>query len=194
LINKAVATPNDLRGVKLDSLGDAVSYFTAMGAPATAIDPGDVYSSLEKRLVDGQATHWALMGVYATVDFEKYHTIFGELGKNGDGGLYAPSIGYAINSNAWNKLPADLQQILVTAFDYGGDQMIEMDLDLITNTRQLCIDRGDTFVYVKGDDLNPWYEWMDRSNAEWFAACKRAGYDGEKLYNNLLETLKRYTP
>jgi TRAP-type C4-dicarboxylate transport system substrate-binding protein len=192
--NKDVKTPGDLQGMKLDSLGDAVTYFTAIGAAATAMDPGETYSALEKNLIDGQVTHWALMNSFATQDFLKYHTIFGELGENGDGGLYAPCIGYVINDEVWNGLPADLQQILVESFDFAGDEMARGDIALIEEAKQIATDRGDTFSYVTGADLDPWYEWMDKSNADWFAACEAAGYDGEGLYNAMLEVLGEYAP
>jgi TRAP-type C4-dicarboxylate transport system substrate-binding protein len=188
--DKEIKTPEDLKGLKLESIGDAVSYFTTMGSAATAMDPGEYYTSLEKNMIDGQATHWAVLNNFATLDFEKYHTIFGELGEDGDGGLYAPSIGFIINSQTWESLPADLQDILVESFSYGLDEMASMDIPIIEEAKKICTDRGDTFVYVKGDDLKPWHDWMDVSNKEWFDACKKLGYDGEALYNDLCEAIK----
>jgi TRAP-type C4-dicarboxylate transport system substrate-binding protein len=187
-----VKTPDDLKGKKLDSLGDAVSYFTMLGAPSSALDPGDSYQALERNLVDGQVTHWALMVNFGTQDFLKYHTLYGIDDVNGesDGGLYAPLIGYAINFDTWNSLPEDLQQILVESFDFAGDEMGNMDIATIAEGKKTAQDRGDTFTYVNGDDLKPWYEWADKSNAEWFAACDALGYDGESVYKKLIEKIE----
>jgi TRAP-type C4-dicarboxylate transport system substrate-binding protein len=193
--DKAITAPEDLKGVKLETLGDAVSYFTAIGASAVAMDPGDNYSALEKNLIDGQAVHWAIMGDFATKDFLKYHTIFGksDIETLRTGGLYEPLNGFIMNLDSWNSLPAELQAILVEAFSYGEDRMYEYDKETIKSTWQECLDRGDTFIYIEGDDLKPWYDWMDVANAEWFDACAEAGFDNaEDLYSSLIETIESY--
>jgi TRAP-type C4-dicarboxylate transport system substrate-binding protein len=163
-----------------------------MGASAVALDIGDYYSSLEKNLIDGQATHWAILHDFATKDFEKYHTLFGEtdIETLRTGGLYAPLNGFIMAAEAWNSIPKSLQEILVEAFSYGEDRMYEYDVENIKGVWQECLDRGDTFIYVTGDDLEPWYEWMDVTNGEWFDDCANAGYENaEELYNTLIETI-----
>jgi TRAP-type C4-dicarboxylate transport system substrate-binding protein len=189
--SKVITTPDDLKGQKLDSLGDAVGYFTAIGAPATALDPGDSYQYIEKNLVDGQVSHWALLYNFDTLSLLNTHTIFGvdNIASESDGGLYAPLIGYAINESVWNSLPADLQDILVEAFDYAGDEMARMDEESIAAGKKVAVDRGDEFVFLTGDALKPWYDWADKTNQEWFDACAAAGYDGEAAYNAIIAEL-----
>jgi TRAP-type C4-dicarboxylate transport system substrate-binding protein len=156
------------------------------------MDPGENYQALERNLIDGQVTHWALMVNFDTQAFLKHHTLFGidDVNSESDGGLYAPLIGYAINLETWNSLPEDLQQILTESFDYAGDEMANMDIETIAKGKKFAADRGDSFTYVTGDALKPWYDWADKANAEWYAACEKLGYDGEGIYNRLLETIE----
>jgi len=191
--DKEVKVPEDLKGTKLDSLGDAVDYFTLLGSAASAMDPGENYQALERNLINGQVTHWALMVNFGTQDFLKYHTLFGIDDVNGDsdGGLYAPLIGYAINLDTWNSLPEDLQQILVESFDFAGDEMARMDVDTIAEGKQFAQDRGDTFTYVTGDDLEPWYDYADEALAAWYEDCAAKGYDGESVYEQMIAEIKK---
>lgn len=62
----------DLTGVKMRSTGLYKAFMRAMGATPIVISPGDVYSSLERGLVQGIAWPWGSIRRYGWEKFLKY--------------------------------------------------------------------------------------------------------------------------
>lgn len=62
----------DLTGIKMRSTGLYKAFMKAMGATPIVISPGDVYSALERGLVQGLAWPWGSMSVYGWERFLKY--------------------------------------------------------------------------------------------------------------------------
>lgn len=62
----------DLTGVKMRSTGLYKAFMKEMGATPIVISPGDVYSALERGLVQGLAWPWGSMGKYGWERFLKY--------------------------------------------------------------------------------------------------------------------------
>ena len=129
-----------------------------MGGVGSALDPGDYYLSLDTGLLDGQCTHLVVLGSYGTAELVTTHTIFAnneeDIADNG-GGLYAAAMGYVMNLESYNKLPADLQQILVECLDYAGDRIIEEDVMWVDTSMEIFKERGDTFTYITDADRVP---------------------------------------
>lgn len=62
----------DLTNVKMRSTGLYKAFMKAMGATPIVISPGDVYSALERGLVQGLAWPWGSIGKYGWEKFLKY--------------------------------------------------------------------------------------------------------------------------
>lgn len=90
---KAIATPADLKGFKIRVPGIPIwiSMFKALGASPTAIPFGELYSSLQTKVVDGQENPLALIQSAKLYEVQKYcaltahtwdgHFIFGNAKK-----------------------------------------------------------------------------------------------------------------
>jgi tripartite ATP-independent transporter DctP family solute receptor len=91
--SKAIATPADLKGFKIRVPGIPIwiSMFKALGASPTAIPFGELYSSLQTKVVDGQENPLALIQSAKLYEVQKYcaltahtwdgHFIFGNAKK-----------------------------------------------------------------------------------------------------------------
>jgi TRAP-type C4-dicarboxylate transport system substrate-binding protein len=192
---KDVLVPADVQGMAIDSPGDSVRYFNSINAKANSWDPGESYDAISKNLAQGQVTHWALMKDFGTIDILPHHTIFGleegEVTKESPefetvGGLFAYIEGYAINLELWNSLPEDLKQILNEAFDWAGDEMARINFQDVVDAKTKAIDRGDTFSYVTGDNLQLWWDEGVKEMAEWINECEALGYDGQAAYDKMI--------
>jgi TRAP-type mannitol/chloroaromatic compound transport system substrate-binding protein len=62
----------DLTGVKMRSTGLYKAFMREMGATPIVISPGDVYSALERGVVEGLAWPWGSVGTYGWEKFLKY--------------------------------------------------------------------------------------------------------------------------
>jgi len=109
-VKKPVRTFEDFKGLKIRSSGVLQKYLTSIGAAASYIPGGEVYTALASGVIDG--AHWgAVQGSLSMKFYEisKYHL--------------RPALNIAatdywvINKKEFEKLPKDLQEILVKTLE-----------------------------------------------------------------------------
>lgn len=111
--NKEIKSMDDLKGMKIRTVGTPAYAETvkAFGAAATALPWGDVYQSIETKVVDGcEAQSVATYGskLYETCDY---------ITKTGH--LHLVS-GLAVNADLFNSMPEEYQQILIDEAQKSG--------------------------------------------------------------------------
>ncbi|RDE24827.1 ABC transporter substrate-binding protein [Motiliproteus coralliicola] len=105
---KEINSLDDLQGLKMRIPGFAGEIFAKVGASPTNIPPAELYTSLERRTID--ALEWVGPSLDLRMGFHKiapyYYT-----------GWHEPSteLQFLINKKKWDRLPADLQEILRVA-------------------------------------------------------------------------------
>ena len=95
----------DLQGLKMRIPGFAGEVFAEVGVVPTNIPPGELYTALERGTID--ATEWVGPALDLRLGFQQiadyYYTGWHEP---------ATELQFLVNQDTWDKLPADLQQIL----------------------------------------------------------------------------------
>lgn len=93
--NKPVSQASDLKKMKLRSVPTYLAFFQALGASALQVPPGEVYTALERGVVDGYG--WPSVGVLdlGWQEKTKYRI---------DPGFYNVEVSLFMNKNSWNKL------------------------------------------------------------------------------------------
>lgn len=94
----------DFSGLKLRSVTVHNAFAKALGAATVQLPPAEIYSSLEKGVVDGAV--WPMMGA---LDYKWYEVAKFQL---------RPGYGYMVelllmNLDSWKRLPKDMQDFLV---------------------------------------------------------------------------------
>lgn len=102
---KEINSIEDLKGLKMRIPGFAGEVLAELGAKPTNIPAGELYTALERRTID--ALEWVGPSLDLRMGFHKiapyYYTGWHEP---------ATELQFMINKKSWNKLPADLQEIL----------------------------------------------------------------------------------
>ena len=93
-VNKKIDKP-DLTGMKIRITPIYRDFFQALGANVVTIPPGEVYTALERGVVDGYG--WPISGIFDLNWHEK--TKF-----RVDPGFYNVEVSYIMNLDAWKKL------------------------------------------------------------------------------------------
>ena len=93
----------DFAGLKLRAAPIYRDFFNKLGASVVQIAPGEVYTALERGVVDGYG--WPLLGIFDLGWHEK--TKF-----RVEPGFYALELGVMMNANTWRKLTAPQKQFL----------------------------------------------------------------------------------
>uniref|UniRef100_UPI0040488A34 TRAP transporter substrate-binding protein n=1 Tax=Aliarcobacter sp. TaxID=2321116 RepID=UPI0040488A34 len=105
---KEINTVADLQGLKMRIPGFAGEVMAKLGLTVTNIAPGELYTSLERGTID--ALEWVGPGMDVNMGFHK-------IAPNYYTGWHEPAteLQFLVNEKAYNKLPKDLQNILLTA-------------------------------------------------------------------------------
>ncbi|MCB1786974.1 MAG: TRAP transporter substrate-binding protein [Chromatiaceae bacterium] len=113
---KEIRSVEDLQGLKMRIPGFAGEVLAKLGAKPTNIQPGELYTALERNTID--ALEWVGPALDLRMGFEKiapyYYT-----------GWHEPSaeLVFLINQKAWDRLPGDLQEILRVAIRSAAFEM-----------------------------------------------------------------------
>lgn len=104
-LNKKISSP-DLTGLKLRITPVYRDFFQALGATVVQTAPGEVYTALERGVVDGYG--WPITGIFdlGWNERTKYRV---------DPGFYSAEVSVLINKNVWDKLNEQQRRVLAKA-------------------------------------------------------------------------------
>src|SRR6266567_7196069 len=106
-LNKPITKP-DLTGLKIRITPVYRDFFQALGATVVQTAPGEVYTALERGVVDGYG--WPITGIFDLGWHEKtkYRV---------DPGFYTAEVSVLVNKTAWDKLNDKQRAVLRNAAD-----------------------------------------------------------------------------
>jgi TRAP-type mannitol/chloroaromatic compound transport system substrate-binding protein len=102
---------NDLKGLKMRAAGLAADSFTELGASVVTVPGGEIYQALERGVIDAaEFTSPSINYGYGFHEVTKYLCV---LPTYSGGAFYD----WIANSEAWQKLPDDLKEIVKAAIN-----------------------------------------------------------------------------
>jgi tripartite ATP-independent transporter DctP family solute receptor len=101
---KPINTADDLRGFKIRVPVSPMwtSLFKAFDSAPTSINASEMYTALQTKVVDGQENPYAVISNFKLYEVQKYCSVTNHMWD----GFWT-----LINRRAWDRLPADVQQI-----------------------------------------------------------------------------------
>jgi TRAP-type C4-dicarboxylate transport system substrate-binding protein len=175
-LNKPVQKPADFAGLKLGGTSAFHGFYEELGAVPVALRMPDLYSSLERGLVDGLCTSIYLGATMGLYDITKYIVRHG---------IYICTVSVVFNLDTWNRMPKHLQELLV-------DTMVEFEKKYRTwdARKRLAAFKKAEAAGVKIVTFPP-------DMAEWFRKCAKEGalkYAEKRFPEDLVRELtKRIT-
>ncbi|NVD36002.1 TRAP transporter substrate-binding protein [Marinobacter lutaoensis] len=114
---KEIKSLDDLKGLKMRIPGFAGEVFAEVGVNPTNIAPGELYTALERNTID--AVEWVGPALDLRLGFQQiadyYYTGWHEP---------ATELQFLVNKKVWEKLPADLQEIMRVAMRSSAYDML----------------------------------------------------------------------
>ena len=144
---KPLRTIADFKGLKIRSpQGLTADILTKLGASPVILPGGEVYSALDKGVVD--AADWATvsmnqrMGLFEPCKYSVtiYHSM--------------PVQGFAVNAAAWKQLPDDIKEIVTTAVHEWGWHQIRKVASEDARVSQGLKAKGVTQITWGGEELS----------------------------------------
>jgi len=113
-LNKKITSP-DLTGLKLRITPVYRDFFQALGGTVVQTAPGEVYTALERGVVDGYG--WPITGVFdlGWNERTKYRV---------DPGFYTAEVSILVNKSAWDKLTDPQKAVLAKAAAEGEAEAV----------------------------------------------------------------------
>ena len=142
-----IRTIAEFQGKKLRGSGPSELLFKALGASPTYIDFGELYNAIKLGTV---------VGGDATTAKGNWDNGFHEVTKYIiDPMLYTRgfTMDHYVNMDAWKSLPADLQQILITACRANGTAAWTAERAVDLEYQQKMIDYGLKLIILPSDDV-----------------------------------------
>ena len=166
--NKKIEKVDDFKGMKIRVMPLYIPFMKALGATPVTISPDEIYTSMERGVVDGFM--WPNVGVisWGLQEVTKYVI---------DPGVFQMEPATMINMDKWKKIPKDMQVLL--------DEIMQ-DMEYIASMRNALIEAKEDKVRKKAGmktlELPP-------AEAEKFV---RTCYD--KTWEFVIESAPEYGP
>jgi TRAP-type C4-dicarboxylate transport system substrate-binding protein len=168
-LNKPI-TKADLTGLKLRITPVYRDFFQALGATVVQTAPGEVYTALERGVVDGYG--WPITGVFDLGWQEK--TKF-----RVDPGFYTAEVSVLVNKNTWDKLNDQQKAVLNKAAQQGeGEAVAEFAAENAKDTKRQA-EAGIKTITLEGAVGKEYYD--KAYAAGWEGVIKQSPQTGPKL-------------
>jgi TRAP-type C4-dicarboxylate transport system substrate-binding protein len=102
-INKKISKPQELAGLKVRASSTYISFLKGLGAVPVDMPPSEMYSAVEKGLVDGVAYNAPACVRFQLFDVIKYYI---------DHPFWSGVVSTLMNKDKWNSLPKHSKELL----------------------------------------------------------------------------------
>lgn len=136
----------DLRGLTLRVTPIYRAFFAALGANLVQTPPGEVYTALERGVVDGYG--WPIQGIFdlGWQEKTKYRV---------DPGFYQVDVNILVNQDRWKKLTDAQRDVLTKAAAWVEDRN-KLNAEINAAERKRQADAGIQTIALKGAELDKW--------------------------------------
>jgi TRAP-type C4-dicarboxylate transport system substrate-binding protein len=171
--NKPVRTLNDLSGMKLFAAGPASQKRIKLmgGVPTMLSSAMDLLPGLQKNVIDGIVLPFPIVNALMLFKQVKYVT---------EPGVGTIPVSIVMNKDYYNKLPADIQKILLDMtyehsmnFAKGFDKFLEMSKEHFDKGGGQVVQwNADTMIELEKLYAKIWKDWIDEKEAMGLPARK----------------------
>ena len=172
-------TIEDLSGLRLGSPGPKhAAYLNMIGAAAQQIESGDLYTAMQRGMIDGVIHPDASLKSQKLTDLCDYHMMMS---------LGIDVFTVAMNKNSWKKLPPDVQKVILEMNDSSSalfSAVINNEADWVNGELKK---RGDIFYYLPDDEKDRMRGKLKPVYDEWLEKAKDRGLDGPKILKRVRE-------
>jgi TRAP-type C4-dicarboxylate transport system substrate-binding protein len=181
-----VSKLSDIKGKKIIVwTPNGRKYAAALGAVPVAITPLDTYMALQRSMADGVFCPLAPMRSYKTDEVTKYHNIIN---------FSQDPFWGAMNINSFEKLPPDLQKLLL---DTCGTPMARLFGKTLDDGDTAAIkylkSKGHVFIDIPENEIAGWRAQVTSVYEAWIKDMEGRGYkDARKMFETAQKLSKKY--
>lgn len=183
---KPMKTLDDMKGMRIRVTGDAMMRtLKALGTEPIGMPVVEMYESLQKGIIQGVIFAHGDYKSLKLSEIVKYETE----NFTQDRGIY---ISRAMNKEAWNKLPPDIQKLFDASRDWWGEQIVNESKKPEEEGKAAAVKAGIQFVKMDAAGIKKYNDTFDAENLKEAQALDAKGYPGTKIYNEARRLVKQY--
>jgi TRAP-type C4-dicarboxylate transport system substrate-binding protein len=183
---KEVRVPEDLKGMKLISVGGSMAKeMAAMGAAPMDVKVGDLYMSLERGLAEGISCHVPILHAFGILKLLPYHLMF-------EGGTCMGPDMVLFNLDTWNKLPPDIQKIFEELSPWLGKELIRADSGYEAMVVGKAREMGHKLVTPTPDEVQQWVDAVQPVHKKWIEDTEAKGLPAREVYEEAKRMIREY--
>ncbi|MFC1902182.1 TRAP transporter substrate-binding protein DctP, partial [Chloroflexota bacterium] len=182
---KPVRKLEDLAGLQIRTPpGLLTNAVKALGGTPATISLSEVYSALEKGMVDGMVTGWTGVIQFTLQDVLDYHTAI-DIGTT-------PAV-WVMNLKTWNSLPPDIQKIFEEelnplALEIANGARKQEEADAVSIVQRA----GNTVILLSPEELARWKQATRYIADDWAAEMDAKGLPGTEIVQATRELSAKY--
>jgi TRAP-type C4-dicarboxylate transport system substrate-binding protein len=191
ITSKQVKTLEDMEGMKFRVTGGPpTDYLKAIGASPMLVPMVDVYTNLQKGVIDGVLASWTSVQSMSFYEVADYVT---------NVPVYSTYAGRGMNLDVWNSLPSDIQDAInsVSGFDrsvlFGKTQFDDHTKVVKSELKELGQDMVE--YTPPADELARWRDAAKPIWDQWLSDMEAAGHpEAQEILDTALELIETYRP
>jgi TRAP-type C4-dicarboxylate transport system substrate-binding protein len=179
-----------LRGMKIRGGSRIVNnMLTKLGATPVGMPVPAVTEGLSKGVISGTTIPWEVTPALKVSQLVKNHTTFA-----GKHGLYTQTFVFAMNKNAYEKLPPDLKKVIDASSGIETAAMFgrAMDQGDVVG-RDIAVKAGNNIVALHITEPPRWRRTAAAVETDWVEEMKGKGIDGAKLAAEARALIDKYS-
>lgn len=188
---KQIKVLEDLSGQKIaTTAGGGVKTLQQLGAAPTLLPIVDVFTALERGMVDGYVDCWDAAECFKFYEVTKYRTNVG--------GLLHPRIVLLMNKDSYNSLPSDIKQIFdqTTGLEQsrsGGALVDANEKVVLSRILEYDKEKGNPEIYnLPQAERERWREAVAPVYEDWIAENEAKGLPARAFFEDLLQIAAKY--
>lgn len=176
---------SDLKGKRLRCIAGHVNALKALGAEPVVMSNTDAYFAIQKGVLDGGVMPHENLETFKVAEITKYYTEcplkHGVLG------------GLAINLDAWNKLPPEIQKALDENVNWANERTLYWFTDVF-NVRAIDFAKkqGGEFISLPPEEEQKFSDLLKSVALKRAAALDAKGLPGTKIFNEARALIEKY--
>jgi TRAP-type transport system periplasmic protein len=191
IAKKPVQTLEDLKGMKVAINSDiGIKALESLGAVGMFMGPPDIYSGLERGIIDAGAQCWEAGTAFKYYEVSKYRTV-------SDLGCSPHAV--MMNLNKWNNLPDDIKKIID---DASGLNRSLMAGDAFAVAEKAALEQviipydkskgNPDIYYLPAAEMQRWKDKMPPVYDYFVATSAAKGLPAKQVFDDLVQIAQKY--
>lgn len=182
--SKVIKTPDDLKGLRIrQPSAVAGDLLDSMGAQPVGLPATDIYTSIQRGVVDGVSFPWDPFKAFKVGEVAKKHTNIP---------IYSSGLLLTMNKAKYDSLPDDLKKVID---DNSGMALAKLAGDVQDRYYQAALkeatEAGDEIVDIPDPFSDPaWQKPLQAGVDKYLASVKEKGLDADAVYAKAKEASK----